>query len=823
MALNEEQWQRFGEGIEVERPTIINPSHSIEQAARWDPDQAAESFRLERETSIPVEIVRNNLDEARRVQRFQKLNPKTLSERMPLTAGWLQNDRNAAVAIDDVELLGEIEKHSSERPWYDFELKDMKGWVDQFSVSAASMFDQLMLALGENTLETYRGGYLEERGFTPEQIEEKIKAQEQENARYRESARVADTLRAKSNPQDLTVMGEGIRGGITMMADMAPGLAVSFLTKGKVNPTLPYLTGKTFLDSYTTSSLEGRSHVGSTAYAGIDALIEWTTEAGPQKLASKIFGGAEKAAFKDNLKKYLLQDVAGEQVATLGQSLNAYAFRLDDQLANAETPEDALRIQGERQLVTLISTLVGSGGVSGAGYLANRGDKKRSAVLREIGVRIGSESEQAWLDRQFYLAQESQLAPRSPEAFEDYIKHVDPDTNILMDAEAAGELDGAPQYVIDQLDGSGADVVIPMTDFLRDFVVGENNRLEEVRPYIKLTETGRTQAQLEAQQASPEVEALIKRAQANEEAMSEADRVYEQVKDQLVATGRQGAATATQSAQLIKSYIVTTHERLKKRGIDTTIEQLFEDIGLTVKGPDYNPNDPQFLTSSEKTEYERAVEKGLPMDEESRKERARQQGYDVDRVWYHGTNQDFKSFNKKARGGFGGVIGEWFASSGEAASTFARGDRGGAANVLPVYLRIQSPMIYSSWDEHVSAVIESKGESIEEKYKNLKKQLKSLGYDSFLIKNSDTDGAGQRDDVAVFEPNQIRSINAAFDPDFKDSPNLLSQQDFGDIELTDTFNDGTNTQQITELAQARWDDAQSRLEMIEQLRKCANG
>jgi len=67
----------------------------------------------------------------------------------------------------------------------------------------------------------------------------------------------------------------------------------------------------------------------------------------------------------------------------------------------------------------------------------------------------------------------------------------------------------------------------------------------------------------------------------------------------------------------------------------------------------------------------------------------------------------------------------------------------------------------------------------DEKYADLMTSAKEKGHDSVLFKNT-YDPADKFTDVenediaAVFEPNQIRSINAAYDPRFKDSPLLMA-------------------------------------------------
>ncbi len=127
---------------------------------------------------------------------------------------------------------------------------------------------------------------------------------------------------------------------------------------------------------------------------------------------------------------------------------------------------------------------------------------------------------------------------------------------------------------------------------------------------------------------------------------------------------------------------------------------------------------------------------------------------------YHGTASDFTRFDPKKRGGFGGIIGFWFSSTPEGSEPFSRIVRGWSSGpqTIPVYLSLQNPKTYKGWDDHVEAVRAAKGDTIEDKYKSLRKQLEREGYDGIAVKNSDTDGGGVRDDFVAFSPTQIKSI-----------------------------------------------------------------
>lgn len=139
----------------------------------------------------------------------------------------------------------------------------------------------------------------------------------------------------------------------------------------------------------------------------------------------------------------------------------------------------------------------------------------------------------------------------------------------------------------------------------------------------------------------------------------------------------------------------------------------------------------------------------LPMDTYSRIRRAKDQGYDVNRLWYHGTNKDIFEFDPSTIGTGAGKTpamlpqGFYFTRVPEAASEYATGE---GANILPVYLRAQDTI--------------TRGD-----LRAFKDFNEGIG-DSLLSRSEDV--------MVVRNPNQIRSRNAAFDPDQVGNPNILA-------------------------------------------------
>tara|TARA_R100001082_G_scaffold556_1_gene439 strand:- start:5482 stop:11220 length:5739 start_codon:yes stop_codon:yes gene_type:complete len=173
------------------------------------------------------------------------------------------------------------------------------------------------------------------------------------------------------NPEELSNLQQGIRSGVISFAMMTPLLVASIFQK---SPTT-LITGMSLLtagDSYTSGRAEGLSHKDAFIYGGIDGFIEGATEILPAKTLLKLFPGAKDAAgsFSKNALKFLFQDIAGEQAATILQNLNAYQYDLDkERLAIENDPNidgvEKEQLLGElakkRAVITFFATITAGG------------------------------------------------------------------------------------------------------------------------------------------------------------------------------------------------------------------------------------------------------------------------------------------------------------------------------------------------------------------------------------------------------------------------------------------------------------------------------
>jgi hypothetical protein len=158
-----------------------------------------------------------------------------------------------------------------------------------------------------------------------------------------------------------------------------------------------------------------------------------------------------------------------------------------------------------------------------------------------------------------------------------------------------------------------------------------------------------------------------------------------------------------------------------------------------------------------------ALRPGLPMDHASRMQRARQMGFDTDTPYYHGTKATpFDEFK----------TGPEFTATGS--KEFWRGD---AVHMTPDkdYARMYGP--------NVGEYLLRKGNTLDfqrngtlnpadkARSRDAFSTAKANGYDTFM------DVGKAAPEVAVFEPKNIRSIDAAFDPSKAHLPGLLLSND----------------------------------------------
>jgi len=171
----------------------------------------------------------------------------------------------------------------------------------------------------------------------------------------------------------------------------------------------------------------------------------------------------------------------------------------------------------------------------------------------------------------------------------------------------------------------------------------------------------------------------------------------------------------------------------------------------------------------------RAAEGALDMSQAARMQRAQDMGFDTERVFYHGTTSDFDKFDlekagKNDSGWYGRGI--YLTPDPDTASAYTQyqeyAQRTGAdgANVLPVRVRIKNPYY---WPEGRNAALNK------EESEAITQELLAQGFDGVVVPNKYADPKfADMYEVVAFSPEQVRSVNAEFNPANRGSANLMA-------------------------------------------------
>jgi len=172
----------------------------------------------------------------------------------------------------------------------------------------------------------------------------------------------------------------------------------------------------------------------------------------------------------------------------------------------------------------------------------------------------------------------------------------------------------------------------------------------------------------------------------------------------------------------------------------------------------------------------------LSMDEKSRMARAEQQGFGSE-IYYHGTAVDISEFDlnhpdRKDQGWLG--TGVYMTDSPSLGSSYSRMSPGPARNVMPLRVRLKNPY-YATLEEKQRMRMRMHNQS------NLEAReiadawtadLQEKGHDGVILQYDpkDVGEANAVREVVVFDPKNIRSSFAQFDPAQSESPHLSKAQ-----------------------------------------------
>lgn len=551
----------------------------MDRATQFDPDKSAQVVDIANRRQVPQPVVESELDEFKRRERVEAIDPSTFG---PELTKFLSNHDNAAIAQDDIDNLRDIETElapgSVGRQVQDIG-ENLKGIASSFASGIPTLTGGAYGVL-ENATDIIRfvSGQVLPEGMDPLKPMSELFEKGRVGGEY-----WAERLLAKSDVPEIQAMYSGLQSAGANMA----ALGGAAITRNAYH-ALGIMVGAAEGRAYGEAKTQGMGPGSATVYAVTDAGIEYATERMPAFRLIDDLG--LNTSLGKTLAHQMIAELPGEQIATVLQDFNSWAFLPDNRDL---TFNDYIGERPSAALSTLISTIVGTSVQTGITYgvskMAGTGDAESDAVARNAELLLNSTDGQQRLDNLITLAQSSKTNERAQDQFKEFLAGAGSEQNVYVPADIVETLETIPPYMAEQIDGLGGDVVIPMDTFMAEVAI-DDEMMKILRPHLKMGEDQLSSSEIETG-GDVTVRALLERAQASADIKNEADAIWETVKEQLKATGRVTETEARLSAQLFPAYATVTAERY---GI--TPSEVFERMGFRVIGPAEVPVEGRVLT-----------------------------------------------------------------------------------------------------------------------------------------------------------------------------------------------------------------------------------
>jgi len=546
------------------KPTL---NESLDIASRGDPDIIAESNL----TPIDGRVYKSNKPEIERRKLIAEINVPELEKSHPNTSTWLTDPKNSSVAIDDLDIL--------------------KGMEDTLKEPERGFWNNAARG-GLDTVNSVTGNLIEVMGNVSEDFDDfMVNSAGMPNP----GIMIGDDGISWTwdmpveTPSILTHVGKAVSEGKAF--DYQPGFTWEKL-KGDVTPTnlagyiaeqgiqsLPHMLAAIYtLPAYVASRTEeiAESRVTNDQREDVTwadlatSLIPATIVALTERLGAKFtFGVGKAVGIKGAMK------ATGVAAAVEGGT----EFIQEGIEYLGETAGTKKKLSATEMLDRQFAGLVAGAGMGG-GIRATTATVE--AVTNKTNQQIITDEqttqEQATIDQVISYAQSSATNKRAAGQFEDFIKTVG-DRDVLIPNDVAMDMENAPDYIIEQVNELGADIAIPMSKFVSE-IAKNDEWMALLRPHIKLSEGTQTQAELEEGDRG-EIQSLLDKVAKEKEVVTESEKIYQDVKEQIVSTGMQSEQTARHSAAIYPAAVATYVEKARLMGHDVKPQEVYEMMGFS--------------------------------------------------------------------------------------------------------------------------------------------------------------------------------------------------------------------------------------------------
>lgn len=539
------------------------------------PDAVARTEKVARDTGSSVFEVQGNEDAAER--GLQVLRMVDMAQMYPAIGKWAaENPRGAAMAADDHESLGVLGT----------------GW--DFVKKIPARFTHVAVPiLGEQSVKTWAtiAGGLDYAQY-PQDLAKSLIAQyagtpsldglghTKANAMGRVAAgkHLADLAAAgQQEVQGANPTSEGLLKGIDSTAMMAAALLFRNPTVG-AGAIGSLVAGS----SYQDAKAKGLSTMKAMQYAGAQGGIEAGTELIPLGTLGELI--ARRTPFGKGAVREILQEMTGEQVATIGQDFADWVYLPENK---DKSFNDFIQERPDAAYATALAVLGGSGATTSA----IGGVHKTFDVVMKVNDARQARASRLAISELVKGVESSKLKQRDPEAFRSLMRSHAAEagaTSVFIPGEAIRAYNQSEGYdpqndplATDdarEAVASGSDVVMPIEDFLTD-VVG-TPAWDAIKDDVRLTQGGMSAREADTfDEAMADV--MAKAADdmaASQRADREARTVREQLVDRVAAMFGEGY-TSPVARQYAEIAVQRAQTRAQRLGMELT-PQDFDNLSV---------------------------------------------------------------------------------------------------------------------------------------------------------------------------------------------------------------------------------------------------
>lgn len=566
MPLSEKELEHFKK--QYSTPNVADIGLRLYNATQKNPDSYAEDLELAKDQKLPVDTVERNRDEIKRRKFLKELNTKELQETNPKTAEYLKSGRNAEVSYDDLEVLKRLEI-SAKTPERSFvnnisnaalnRVNALTGNLIEFVGNlSANTYDEMSEALGLPN----PGVIIGEDGIswswdipreTPSAISNIGKAISEGQGYDYIPNFTWEKLKGDVTPTNLA--GYVVEQGVQSIPDMLAALY-----------TLPaYIASRT--EEIAESRVQNDKRTKVTNEDLVESLIPATTVALIERLGAKITFGKGKV---NSLKTAAKATGAAAAIEGTTEFIQEQIEYLGERVGTQADVDVAQML--DQGLAGLVAGSGIGGGIRGTTASV---EALANYSSRSINREVLSELDQDTLDEWITYAQESKTQKRPGNQFGEFVDSLNSDHEVYIAQDALKDIPGLPAVITDKMgEVFGSDITLSLREFMTD-VAPFPNIVDPIRQHLRISSETASQQELEELEAT--AENLVKKATEEKQLADEAEDIYEQVKDELVATGRQAEKTAKFSAALFPAWAKVKAEELGIRP-----QEAFERMGLTV-------------------------------------------------------------------------------------------------------------------------------------------------------------------------------------------------------------------------------------------------